>query len=541
MVAIAEFFCERKMVEEIMNSVQKNFLIQQYCGEKFVFVNMVDVYYRVYKSNAVFALFLNMIIFLMFWNTFPSVIYRMLCPSVISTIKSLKIGKVYASLTITVIINLMPNFYTFARIEKQNNANNITNLQWVLAETLIVLNLAIGVIVISDSRVLVLSKWIFLKDSFFILGTLVLFIVYGFISKIDYTFVIILFTIFLAYMVCSVIIEYKRWSVQSELALEIESKDDRFDEEKATELEEEKRHVFNPDESVNKDEDEDEEDKSRNFDWDKFYNEIKNEVTFAESGFIMNCILVTPMALALLSIPYYKNPLMSTPVRYIVFFMASSIILFNFHLKGVSIVYRLFISLMIALIYLVINMVNLKKTIISYLTEFMGYLSAISYAHILLLLCLDSLAFIGFYFSGKENLTYNFWPASLSGSFMLFTAIGYSMWGRSLLGVYSCYSSIVTTITLYFGIVCLSFLKQNENDFELFSFKATNDANFVTEERVTTWILLGVFALTNFVQMIYFWNSGFKIGKVYGIITVAIYVIFVIGISAWGIISGNQN
>jgi hypothetical protein len=532
------------MVEAVTSTVQRNFLIQQYCSDRFVFVNMVDVYYRIYKSNAIFALFLNLIIFLMFWNIFPPVIYRMLCPSVLETIKSLKLSLVTASITVTAVINAMPSFYTYTRQEKHASKTVINNLQWILAETLIILNLAIGIIAIVSEKTLVLSKWIFVKDSLFILGTLCLFIIYGFAKEINYAFVIILFSIFGAFLVLTVLADLKRKETESLEALQLEQMEEQDQQDTGKHHDEELVPVSaNGKEPaavvVAEEEDDIDDDLPKAFNWSKFIKEIEEEVTFTDSGFIMNCILVPPMCLALLSIPYYKNPLMRTPIKYLVFFLGSSIILFNFHLRGISTAYRFFFSFIVAGVYMTFNLINFNQTVIDYLTEFMGYLSAISYTHILLLFCLDSLAFLGFYFSGNEILIYNFWPATLSGLFVLFTAIGYAVWGKSLLGIYSCYASIITLITLYFGIVCLTSINENEQSFELFSFDATQFKDFLTPEKISTYVLLGLFAITNIGQTIYFWNNQFRITKTYGIVTVAAYVLFIVGVSFWGLYRGN--
>ena len=452
-MVLEEFYCDRKTIEGITSQVQQNLLIQQYCADRFLYMNIVDFYYRVYKSNAIFTLFLTVIIFLLFLNIFPPIIYRMLCPSVLSTINSLKISNIVASLTITAIINMLPVFYTFSQQEGNYIRTNFAEIEWVLAETFIVLNLAIGVIVLMGGKQVILSKWIFLKDSIFILSTIVLYIIYGFIGKIDYILVTLLILGFFAYMVMSFLLEHRRKDQEDEFTLEVENEEEMVKIEyeiNNSEIEEQKPPVKKEEDGEKeKEEDEEEDDENtKRFDWERFFEQIKKEVTFPDSGFIMNCVLVPPMVFALLSIPYYRNPLMKTKTKYLVYFLGSAVILFNFSFGGISLAYRFFVSFLIAGFYFVLHIMNINKTVLSYSIELLGYLSAISYSHILLLLCLDSLSFLGFYFSGNESLIYNYWPATISGSFMLFTAIGYSNEGKTLLGIYSCYSSIIIVMTL---------------------------------------------------------------------------------------------
>ena len=65
---------------------------------------------------------------------------------------AIALSLVTASITVTAVINAMPSFYTYTRQEKHSSKSVIHNLQWILAETLIVLNLAIGIIVIVSEK-----------------------------------------------------------------------------------------------------------------------------------------------------------------------------------------------------------------------------------------------------------------------------------------------------------------------------------------------------------------------------------------------------
>lgn len=537
-----EIFCERAMIENIASKVQRDFLINQYCRPNFFLIDMVDIYTRVFKSNAFMTLFINSMFILMFWNIFPPVIYRMFCSSVLSTLKSLRITKVVASITITLSLNLIPNIYTLFRESSANIFTNYDMLQWVLGETLIVLNLAIGVCVIAAHREIVMSKWIFFKDSIFIFVTLIMILIFGYIGKINYIFPSLLVSLFVVYLFISFLIEYKRKQFESAEVLEMEKHENMNTvlEVEGNEDNEYEQDKFNPDKSVNDPAGEEDEEDFKEFEWEKFLNEIKNEVTFQESGFIMNCILVPPMVLALLSIPYDKNPLMKTLVKYVIVFNATIAILFNFEFEHLLFWHKAIISVGISVIYFILNLININQKVLSYLIEFFGYLSAISYTHLLLLAAVDSLSFIGFYFSGNILIVFNFWPATISGSFILFTAIGYSFAGYSLLGIYSCYSSVISILTLYLGIVMFIQLKSNITEFQLFEFSSemTGYSGFVS--KMYTIVLLGLFGMINMVQLVYLTNSDFRLKKVFGIITAVIYCLVILGLSIAGLTLPNS-
>ena len=48
-----EFDCERIFIESVYRKVQRNMLIEEYCGGNFQFINLVDFYYRNTSENAI--------------------------------------------------------------------------------------------------------------------------------------------------------------------------------------------------------------------------------------------------------------------------------------------------------------------------------------------------------------------------------------------------------------------------------------------------------------------------------------------------------
>lgn len=542
-----QFHCDRKMIESLPSVIQQNLLIQQYCASEFLYVNMVDLFYRVYKSNAILTLLLNMICFLLFLNIFPPIIYRMLCPSVLSTIKSLKLKHVFASLTVTVVINLLPDLYTFSQQDIYENAINLRQVITVLGEVIIVLNLAIGITILINGQSIVVSKTIFLKESVFILISVGIIIIFGVMGTISYMTVSLLFVNFCLYYGVSFLIELKRKDWDNFEALESEETEILTEVNYDMPVQPPARHQpvlpdkdrLNEEDDESEDEADDSETAQRKLDMQKFYNEILDEVTFPESGFVMNCVLVPPMILALVSIPYYRNPLMKTLAKYLVSFLASAVILFNFKLGDMSLGYRFLISLLVALVFLAMNLMAVNKQVLQYSYEFLGYLSAISYSHILLLLFMDSLSFLGFYFSGNSSIVYDYWPATISGSFMLFTAIGYSKGGKALMGIYSCYSSINVLMSLFMGTVLMASVSKNVRAFPLFTF--IEGETSYSSLHYLAWIMLAMLLVNVLLQTAFVFANSFRLHMGYALSTVLSFGLPFIALTSLGFIFGNNQ
>lgn len=48
-----KFSCDRFLIDNIQRNVQRDILIQEYCGGDFSFINLVDFYYRNTSQNAI--------------------------------------------------------------------------------------------------------------------------------------------------------------------------------------------------------------------------------------------------------------------------------------------------------------------------------------------------------------------------------------------------------------------------------------------------------------------------------------------------------
>ena len=58
-----EFFCERRLVEDVYRKIQRDIMIHEYCGDNFTFFNLVDFYYRSIEENAIFMFTLILLIY----------------------------------------------------------------------------------------------------------------------------------------------------------------------------------------------------------------------------------------------------------------------------------------------------------------------------------------------------------------------------------------------------------------------------------------------------------------------------------------------
>lgn len=104
-----EFFCERRMVEQVYRTNQRNLMIHQYCGDNFSYFNLVDFYYRKTEQNAIAMFAMILIIYPILFLLVATVADKYLASGMQDLSQRFNLSPTLSAVTLIAIANGAPD------------------------------------------------------------------------------------------------------------------------------------------------------------------------------------------------------------------------------------------------------------------------------------------------------------------------------------------------------------------------------------------------------------------------------------------------
>lgn len=105
------FSCKRIFIDNIKEDFEKNLMIHSYCSSEFVYINLVDFYYRKLNTNAIVMILITLICVPFFYYQISLVTSRFLTPAYLDIRKKFHLSPNLGTVLIVATTNQSPNLF----------------------------------------------------------------------------------------------------------------------------------------------------------------------------------------------------------------------------------------------------------------------------------------------------------------------------------------------------------------------------------------------------------------------------------------------
>ena len=440
---IYEFNCQRHHIESILEKPQKNLLIQLYCSPKFAFFNMVDLYYRIARENAIlmFVLIGLSVPFLFMCIGFLAEKY--LSKGMKDISKRFKLSPSIAAITLVAFANGAPDLISsLADPDKQKG--EVIMLGNMLGGFIFSVCLVLSnVLWNTRGGTIQMPKYTILKDLGFYLLVLIVITLFGIWGKTTYLFIFIFFILYGVYLYVSIVVE--QWD-KAELLKTVDT-------DSITTQDESVNQIFNLQQPKGGFVSLEEKDSSLTYKKDHgFFEQVIEDLIDEEMHYIENMIIM-PLALAgMLTICYLDNPIMKTPFKYLLIGSSITTMLFILELTEFNLLILIIIGQISGLCFFIFEVVDFSKNMLAVVYEFITVFASIGWISVFADTLVDFMRFLAFYFDINELIL----AAVLlsAGSFVsdYFGNAALAKHGEPVMAALGCFSGEIFNNYIGFGL-----------------------------------------------------------------------------------------
>ena len=459
-----DFDCERHHIESILEKPQKDLLVQLYCAPKFTFINMVDVYYRIAKENAILMFIFILIIFPVLCMFVAYIADKYLSKGMQDLSKRFKLSPTLAALTLIAFANGAPDLLSSLSAAEKPGGELISlgNMLggYIFCMCLVVSNVLWN----AEAGFIKLPKYAVIKDLSFYLISLGIVTVFGLWGKSTIIFVIVYFSTYAIYMYVS--LQAEKWDKQALLDESLDSSLQQTNDEMISEVESIDQYQKNVGFAEIEERDS-ELDRREEYLKGGLFAEIVDDLIETEASLVEN-IIIMPLAVAgMFTICYLDNPFMKTPAKYLLIGISLSFLLYMFELTSFTPFILILIGQVTGISFFVFELLDFSKNLLAVIYEFISVFAAIGWISLFADCIVDLVTFLAFYFDINELILASILLSAGNNVSDYFGNAALSKAGEPVMGALACFSGPIFNNYVGYGLAILGGLATNDK-FDIF-------------------------------------------------------------------------
>jgi Ca2+/Na+ antiporter len=577
-----KFGCERSDIESVRRVVERNMLVKTYCSHHFGYVNLVDAYYRRFDGNAIVS-------FLLIFSTLP-ILY--LCINMIaekfisknmrSLSNRLKMSQSLAAISFLSFANTMPELISSMRHSGSDEG------------TFVVVGVGIGVYIFSTSvtipYIILRSKsqiklpmFMVMKELVFLLVPLAAICVFGLIGISGAGLLITFIGIYLFYFVATIYIDRHYFKQERQAAIanrktdiggnsgaagvesfdssisgssrlifrgdtmnsvtfEVEldnsegSEDDEISNDNPTQHKESQPHESKPQ-------------NQNHHNNHSFFEKVFEQLIDVEEHSAMAAMILLLLNFGMLfTVPHDKNPIMHLKLKYIPIFMSVIVccyLLSEHHRisRSVSI-----IAVSLVVVIIILEICKIGKELIRIAEKVLTVMVSIAWTKLFVVLILDYMSFISFYFSINEIILFTILMSAGNCLAEMINLGALSRQGSGIMAVLATYSgqllnlvgalSINTMMNANMGLISFDFFNLN-NELRNHEIGHSSSLLPVASQFLNMSMLFATFLVL--IHFVYYAKNDFVLKKRYAFGLMLFYLGYIVCSVAFGYASKTHT
>merc|ERR1711976_471756 len=201
-----DFGCEKKDIESVYRLIQRNMLIQAYCGDQFSFINLVDFYYRSTSENAILMFLFICFIYPILFMCVAAIADKYLANGMQDLSNRFNLSPTIAAVTLIAFANGAPDVLSSLSASGKEGGIFISLGSlfggYIFSSTLVISN-----VVLNSKEDIKLPKWAVIKEFSFYLSSVIIVCIFGFVKTAGYPFVIVYMFIYAGYIFSTIYAE----------------------------------------------------------------------------------------------------------------------------------------------------------------------------------------------------------------------------------------------------------------------------------------------------------------------------------------------
>lgn len=531
-----QFGCEKRDIESVHRLVQRNILIQEYCGDNFDFINLVDFYYRSTSENAILMFLFICIIYPILFMCVATIADKYLATGMQDLSNRFNLSPTIAAVTLIAFANGAPDVLSSLSASGKEGGIFISLGSlfggYIFSATLVVSN-----VVFCSKEAIKLPKYAVLKEFGFYFASVVVVCVFGLIQSAGYPFVVVYMAVYACYIAASL---YAEKLDEAEMA-----KESVLDGDLEGHLEEGdgNSNVLQVNESRAFETVIDIEESDPNLDnkKDDFFSKIVEEITDPEASSIENILLMPLLALGLLTVCYLDNPFMSKPSKFLIVASSISFTLYTLDLTPFSLTILLLIGVCFSFVFLGLELLKINKNALLITFELISVFAAIGWISIFSGIIIDFISFLAFYFSINEIILSSILLSAGNTIGDFFGNAALAKTGEPVMGAIASYSGQIFNNFIGFSMNVLSGAAAGDTGFDIFalSYYKGEGAEDKPAPLGNYFLMCVIFTVVVviIINVIYYSMNKFVLNKKYPTILISIYVFFFFASMIFGVLS----
>ena len=563
-----KFGCERRFIDGIYRETQRNILIAEYCTGNFGLINFVDMYYRIFQGNAIIILLIAGILFPLFLVLISYTTNKYIVSSMKAIARNFSMTPPISAVFIVAIINGTSEIFNSYNDAALSNGNSIT-LGSLIGGFIFSGCMGITNVVYSSKGVIALPKYATLKELFTLLAAFCIVLVFGLIKKTNALFFTIMAVLYVVYILGT----FKAQKLDSERQEELQYNEDAYRDE------EEAENPFNDDLEKSVEEVKPSEPKRVSVVQDikrssKIGNVNKSDISFdqksnadgrqstlaltksvfgaestyfedageknifvqiyeelqAKEGYFLEDLIGPPMKLISLGfITNSSNPLMRTPLKFVVVSVGFAITQYSLQIVSMSVSSYILIGIVGGIGVFILTLMGFDRTN-AFIMEITSIFPALAITKIFSTLVVDVVYFMMFYFSVNEILLGALLIGMSNSLTDLFDNGALARSNDEVMGFLATYSSQVFNFLITFGIYNLILAIRGESNFDIFGLdlEASPEENSSTGSYLMM-ALIFVAIMLIIVKLSYFHVNDYIVKSDFPKIMLSVYLFFFFG------------
>lgn len=552
------FGCEKRFIESVTRVVQRDVLIQEYCGDNFAFINLVDFFYRSTESNAILMFIFICIIYPILFLCVAAIADKYLASGMQDLSIRFGLSPTIAAITLIAFANGAPDVLASLSSSGKEGGMFIALGSlfggYIFSACLVISNVAVSV-----PDPIKLPKYATLKEFGFYFVSVIVVCVFGVFRTAGYLFVGVYLAVYVLYLVCSIVAEkYDDQANQGVYDEEFNDVEGHLQEGEGNDVEGSKKEGEIENEESPADEEKDgvkegegqgkEESKLEEENKDDkdegFLKQIANELHDDESSSIENAILFPLLLSGFFTVCYLENPFMKRKVTKF-FIIALSIVFFlwSLELTPFSILILFGIGGGVGLLALILELSGLSQNVLDIIYELTSVFAAIGWISIFSGIIIDFISFLAFYFSINEIILSSLLLSAGNTIGDFFGNAALAKAGEPIMGAIAAYSGQIFNNFVGFSVSVASAASIGDVGFDIFAldyYKGEDAEN--KPAPLGNYFLMTVIAtvvLVIIMSVVYYSVNNFQLGKKFTPILISVYGVFFVGSMLFGILSRN--
>lgn len=535
-----QFGCEKNDIESVHRLVQRNILIQEYCGENFDFINLVDFYYRSTSENAILMFLFICFIYPILFMCVATIADKYLAIGMQDLSNRFKLSPTIAAVTLIAFANGAPDVLSSLSASGKEGGIFISLGSlfggYIFSATLVVSNVAF-----CSKDPIKLPKFAVLKEFAFYFASVCVVCIFGLIQTAGYAFVGCYMIVYACYIAASLYAEKlddaeaaKDSVLDGDLEGHLEGGDDN---------QPGQSNVLQVNESRAFETVIDIEESDPNLDnkKDDFFSKIVEEITDPESSSMENIILMPLLVMGLLTVCYLDNPFMSKPSKFLIIASSITFTLYTLDLTPFDLMILCLIGVCFAFVFLGLELLKVSKNALEITFELISVFAAIGWISIFSGIIIDFISFLAFYFSINEIILSSILlsAGNTIGDFFGNGALAKA--GEPVMGAIASYSGQIFNNFIGFSVNVLSAAGIGDTKFDIFALsyykgegaedKPAPLGNYFLMSVIFTVVVVII------INVLYYSMNNYVLNKKYPTVLICIYVFFFCASMIFGILS----